>query len=170
MKKFLLISIIFCLALVMLCACKKEENKIVDEEPQAISEEEQIRKFNESFGAKIGSDNDKRNGTNVKNLLKKIINENNKYPTSADPIYVHFESWKGTADAEGTEGMTTRILDSIGDENSTYQIIVDEYTDAGRIKKITIKWVSGTTSEPEIPDEEAYYDEFEEYDDIEGLE
>ena len=158
-----LIIMIIILVLVLYFVLKNgETEKMPTNTEKVVLSEKQIEAYNKSFGPRTGTDEDKRNGENVKKFIEKIIETNNKTTNDDDLILLHFESWKGTADSNGDEESTKRVYDCIGDERSTYKIIVDEYTEDGKIKKVTIKWLSGTASEPEIPEE---IDEFEEEED-----
>ena len=157
---FIIIIIILALILCFVLNNGENENLPTNTEKVVLSEK-QIEAYNKSFGPRTGTDEDKRNGENVKKFIEKVIETNNKTTNDDDLILLHFESWKGTADSNGNEESTKSVYDCIGDERSTYKIIVDEYTEEGKIKNVTIKWLSGTAEEPEIPEE---IDEFEEDD------
>lgn len=177
MKKGIIIAIVILLIIIILAVLifgfnKEGSNINLDGnsqqniEEQEESKEEKIKKYNQSFGSKIGTDSDTRNGNSVKSLVSKIMDQNRESTNMDDLIVLHFESWKGSADSNGSEESTQRIYECIGDEYSTYQIIVDEYTEEGKIKKLTIKWLDGTSSEPDIPAEIS--DEFDDYDFYDG--
>ena len=120
---------------------ESSEMNFVDEEFETA--EDKIKEYNQSFGSNIGTDFDERDGNAVKAFINKVIEENNK-ANNDDKILLHFESWKGNADSNGDETSTQRVYNCIGDANSTYKLVVDEYTEEGKIKKVSIIWVSGT--------------------------
>ncbi len=172
MKKGIIIAIIIILIIAILAVILLK-NKIGDNDTLLIEDntthtdtkQDEITRYNQSFGLKIGTDSDSRNGNSVKALVSKIMNENKKITNPDDLIILHFESYKGKADSDGSEESTQWVYDCIGDELSTYQIIVDEYTEEGKIKKLTIKWQSGTSSEPDIPDKSDYVTEEDDWED-----
>ncbi len=161
----ILILILICVLVFILAKCRNEKiengGNTVNSETPANSNSSTPSKVQEKKEESIEDMINKKvlNGDETKKLVSKIMAHNSGAEYLDDLIYMHFETWKGTADSTGDPDYEQLIYDSLGDDRSIYNIIVDEYTEAGTIKKITIKWKSGTASEPDIPDELEYFED-----------